>query len=143
MVRYIEKHELRDGRILLYVDGDKKKPIWNCRFRLPGRNGYILKSSGTTNLADAVRFAEDLYDEMRVKIRFNMPIKPKTFAAVIDQWLEIGVLQLSIHRQTLHKSVGRRYFRPFFGTTDIALINEQNIEAYGSTYGEGGVLCQF
>lgn len=130
MVRYIEKHELRDGRILLYIDGDKKKPIWNCRFRLPGRTGYILKSSGTTNLAEATKFAEDQYDDMRFKLRNNMPIKDKLFEEVFDLWIETGIENLSIHRQKLHNSIGKRYFRPFFGKTDIVRINEQKIEEY-------------
>lgn len=130
MVRYVEKHELRDGRILLYVDGDKIKPIWNCRFRLPGKTGYVLKSSGTTNLAEATRFADELYDELRLKIKFNMPIKDKTFNEVIDEWLEKGIANLSIHRQKLHKSIGLRYFKAFFGSLDVVRINDQKIDEY-------------
>lgn len=130
MVRYVERHELREGRILLYIDGDKKKPIWNARLRIPGIIGYVVKSSGTTSLAEAVRWAEDLYDELRMKAKNNLPIRERRFRDVFKEWEKTGISTLSVHRQRLHKSVGNRYFVPFFGDEDITGLNEVKLEGY-------------
>lgn len=130
MVRYVERHELHDGRVLLYIDGDKKKPIWNARFRLPGVNGYTLKSSGTTNLAEAVSWADNLFTEMKVKVKNNLPIKERRFKDAFEAWLKEGATCLSEHRERLHCSIGRRYFVEFFGEMDLVTITDSKVEDY-------------
>ena len=60
---YADKHALRDGRIVLYTRNGS--PNFHARLKVDGVRGYIVKSSKTASLAAAVRWAEDLYDDLK------------------------------------------------------------------------------
>lgn len=72
---YSDHHALRDGRITIYRRNNR--PIYHARFRVAGHKGYIVKSTQRTELADAVRFAEDLYDDLRYKVRQGIEVKER------------------------------------------------------------------
>ena len=69
---YGEKHVLRDGRITLYTRN--RNPTFHARLKVEGAKGYIVKSSKRTSLAEAVRWAEDLYDDLRYKVRHGLEV---------------------------------------------------------------------
>lgn len=130
MVRYVQKHELYDGRVLLYVDGDKQKPVWYARMRIPGLTGYTIKSSGTTDLNHAIRWAEDTFIDLKLRVKNNLPIKERSFREAFGLWMKDGAPKLSEHRERLHDCIGNRYFVGFFGKMDITAIRDETIENY-------------
>lgn len=62
---YSETYTYREGRILIYKRPNSKN--FQCRLRVKGIKGYTIKSCDTSNLGEAVQFAEDLYDNLRFK----------------------------------------------------------------------------
>jgi integrase len=50
-----------DGRIVLYKRGDHQDPKWAVRLKIPGANGFVVKSAKTKDDLKARRFAENLY----------------------------------------------------------------------------------
>jgi len=125
-----EKHEMRDGRLTLFIDPSIAKPVWQARMRIPDRKGYIFKSTGTTLLAEACRVAEDIFDELRFKAKSGVPLKDRKFKDIHPEWIKTGAAQLSSHRQTLHTGSANRYFIPFFGAKSLTSINETTFESY-------------
>ena len=77
---YENKHVLRDGRIVLYTRNNR--PTFHVRFKIEGNKGYIIKSTKRNTLAEAVRVAEDLYDDLRYKVRQGLEIKPSSHSLV-------------------------------------------------------------
>ena len=65
---YTETYSYREGRILIYKRPNSKN--YQCRLRIKGIKGYTIKSCDTTNLGEALNFAEDLYDSLRYKKQF-------------------------------------------------------------------------
>ena len=65
----LDKHEFQDGRIVLYRRGDiGDNSNYSVRLRIPKASGYVIRSSGTSDLFQARKFAEDLYDQLRLKV---------------------------------------------------------------------------
>ena len=58
---YSETYTYRDGRILLYKRPNSKN--FQCRLRVEGIKGYIIQSCKTPNLGNAVKYAEDKYNQ--------------------------------------------------------------------------------
>lgn len=85
---YTETYTYREGRILLYKRPHSKN--FQCRLRVEGIKGYIIKSCDTPNQGKALKFAEDLYDNLRFKKLNNLPLKTKTFRQI----LQIGLNEL-------------------------------------------------
>ncbi len=78
---------MRDGRVLLYQRADQKKRAWWVRIRVPGLTGYITRSTKTQNHAEAVLFAENLYDDLKYKSQQNLPIKSSRFKKVFADFM--------------------------------------------------------
>lgn len=123
---YSETHIYREGRILIY-----KRPNSNnfqCRLRVEGIRGYIIQSCKTSNLGNAVKFAEDTYDNLRFKKLNNLPLKSKTFTQIYNDWF--AKADKSEYRQDFYQSRAKLYLKPYFGDYDIKDITEEVIDGY-------------
>lgn len=58
---YSEPYTYRDGRILLYKRPNSKN--FQCRLRVEGIKGHLIQSCKTPNLDNAVKYAEDKYNQ--------------------------------------------------------------------------------
>ena len=54
-------------------------PNFHARFEVEDVRGYIVKSNKTASLAPAVRWAEDLYDDLRYKARHGLEVRRHSF----------------------------------------------------------------
>ena len=59
---------IRDGEIVLYQRPDHAVKKWQCRVRVPNAVGYVIKSTRTTDLDEAKRFAQNLWDDLRLTV---------------------------------------------------------------------------
>lgn len=77
---YGNKHEIKDGRIVLYTrDGSA---IYHARISVEGVRGYIVKSTKQRALDKAREVAENLYDDLRYKVRHGEEIGVHTFRTI-------------------------------------------------------------
>ena len=58
-----DRHSLRDGRIIIYKRAGS--PLYQMRLNLHGVQGYIRRSTKTSSLAEALRTADETYDDLR------------------------------------------------------------------------------
>lgn len=113
---YSETYTYREGRILIYKRPNSKN--FQCRLRVKGIKGYTIKSCDTSNLGEAVQFAEDLYDNLRFKKLNNLPLKTKTFKQIFDEWFQKA--DKSEDRQEFYQGRAKLYWFPYFGNYKIA-----------------------
>ncbi len=123
---YTETCTYREGRIQIYKRPNSKN--FQCRLRVKGIKGYTIKSCGTSNLGEAVQFAEDLYDNLRFKKLNNLPLKTKTFKQIFDEWLQKA--DKSGDRQEFYQGRAKLYWFPYFGDYKIEDITESIIDDY-------------
>jgi integrase len=78
-----------DGRVVLYKRADHQNPKWTVRLKIPDNEGFVVKSTKTTDDFEARRFAEDLYYRLEGKARRGEPINSPTFRRVFSEWSKI------------------------------------------------------
>lgn len=123
---YSETYTYREGRILIYKRPNSKN--FQCRLRVEGIKGYIIKSCDTPNQGKALKFAEDLYDNLRFKKLNNLPLKTKTFKQIFDEWFKRA--DKSKYRQDFYQGRAKLYLFPYFGDYKIEEITESIIDDY-------------
>ena len=85
-----------DGRIVLYKRADHQNPKWTARLKIPSIEGYVVKSTKTTDAFEARRFAEDLYYRLEGKARRGEPINSPTFRRVFSEWAKVPVAEQAV-----------------------------------------------
>ncbi len=71
--------------VVLYIREDKN-PKYQVKIKLP-KCSRVRKSTGTSNERDAIRFAEDLYFDLKAKLRNGEPINSVKFSQVFKDWV--------------------------------------------------------
>lgn len=123
---YSETYTYREGRILLYKRPNSQN--FQCRLRIEGIKGYTIKSCDTPNQGKALKFAEDLYDNLRFKKLNNLPLKTKTFRQIFEDWFKRA--DKSEYRQDFYQGRAKLYLFPYFGDYKIEEITESIIDDY-------------
>ena len=87
-----------DGRIMLYKRPGLKNPKWQCRLRVPNATEYLVKTTKTTHLEEAKRFALNLYEATYMHVQAGGSIKRLTFAECFAEYATTGVRAEAIDR---------------------------------------------
>lgn len=106
---------------------------WQCRYFVDKK--YIRKSTKTDDKADAIRFAKELYDSVRLSDRLDQLKHPHTFAAAARRFLEYQASQIATgdidaRNQYEDQRKLKKDVLPFFQTMDVSKITKQTINEY-------------
>ena len=129
------EYKLRGGKIILYTRADDRHGLWQARLRLGAENKLVRRSTRTTDLSDAKRRAEEIYDELRYRQQNDKPIKDKTFKQLADDYVRKARRdtvegRLSEGRLGLVEGTLRRYLNPYFGKKLINDITSADFNDY-------------
>lgn len=131
---YKEFLDLRgDGRIVLYKRADHQKPKWTVRLKIPETDGFVVKSTKTTDDFEARRFAEDLYFRLEGKARRGEPINSPTFRRVFTEWSRVPVAEQVIRTARYVNGNIRRveiWALQYFADTTIDKVTEAKLADY-------------
>jgi hypothetical protein len=108
-------------------------PHWQCRYFIDGK--YIRKTTKTENKAEAIAFAKELYDSIRIADRLDQQKHPHTFAAAARKFLthqesQIVVGDLDARNRYEDQRKLDKDVLPFFRTMDVNKITKQTINEY-------------
>ena len=128
---YKEFLDLRgDGRVVLYKRADHQNPKWTVRLKIPETDGFVVKSSKTTDDFEARRFAEDLYYRLEGKARRGEPINSPTFRRVFTEWSKVPVAEQVIRTARYVNGNVRRveiWALQYFADTTIDKVTEAKL----------------
>jgi integrase len=131
---YKEFLDLRgDGRVVLYKRADHQNPKWTVRLKIPETDGFVVKSSKTTDNFEARRFAEDLYYRLEGKARRGEPINSPTFRRVFIEWSKVPVADQVIRTaRYVNGNVSRVeiWALQYFADTTIDKVTEAKLADY-------------
>jgi hypothetical protein len=110
--------------------------FWQVRYFVDGK--YIRKSTGTEDKADAIRFAKELFDSVRLADKLDQQKYPHTFSAAAKQFLKhqsslVTVGDLDKRNQYEDQKKLDKDILPYFGTLDVSQITKQTINEYLAT----------
>lgn len=130
---YENSHQLRDGAILVYTRPGRKKTRYQARLKVPGVEGYIIKSLKTGDLNEALTEAEDLFYELRAEQKLGLDVKVSgnlKFRDFHARFYAAHKNGLSVHRQKLHELFARKYFIPYLGEHRVSDMPDAFVEKY-------------
>jgi integrase len=122
-----------DGRIVLYKRADHQSPKWTVRLKLPETEGFVVKSTKTTNDFEARRFAEDLYYRLEGRVRRNEPVHSPAFRKVFAEWSKVPIAdQLVRNGKYLNGNVRRveLWALQYFGDVTIDKVTDTTLADY-------------
>lgn len=125
---YENKHVLRDGRIVLYTRNSSG--LYHVRLSVDGIEGYVTKSTKQRQLDRAREFAENLYDDLRYKVRHGEETGVHSFRTIWERWLRANQATLSVHRKRYIIGTATRYLLPFLGKKTVGELNDKLIAQY-------------
>ena len=122
-----------DGRIVLYKRADHQNPKWTARLSIPTVQGFVVKSTKTTDDFEARRFAEELYYQLEGKARRGEPINSPTFRKVFAEWSKIPVADQVVRATKYLNGNVRRveiWALKYFGDLAIDRVTETELAKY-------------
>jgi integrase len=125
-----DRHSLRDGRIIIYKRAGS--PLYQMRLNLHGMRGYFRRSTKSSSLPEALRTADETYDDLRYKIKHGLEIKLHTFESIWVKWQAVHRNYLSIHRMRYISGTVNRYLLPFFGELKPEELTSAKVQSYWS-----------
>jgi len=125
--------QIRDGKITLYMRNLSNNSVWQCRFMAKGK--CIRRSTKETQVEAAKNIAGDLYDEIKFKIKYNMPITLTTFEAIWKKWIVIMQNTTATwapggHRLRYATYVAGAHFLPYYGKRYVTAISTSTVTEY-------------
>lgn len=130
---YRDYRDVRDdGRIVLYRRADVKGDYWSVRLKVPGSNGYVVRSAKTADDFEARRFAEDLYFQLEGRSRRGEAINSPTFKRVYEEWkasLSAEQVRSPQYTQSNLRLMELRTL-PYFSKVPIESIDDAAISKY-------------
>jgi integrase len=129
---YESQHSLRDGAVLVYQRSQGVRGLYQARIRVPGESDYVVKSLKTSSLSEALRRAEDLYDELKYAKKQGIDVHAAElrFKGLWQRFYKAQKISLSVHRQRLHQGNAERYFVPFLGEYKVRDLPDMAVERY-------------
>ncbi|MBL4802411.1 MAG: hypothetical protein JKY45_11000 [Emcibacter sp.] len=138
MAYYKNKHELRNGRIMLYQISDSINGIWQMRLNVlglknkDGKSKYIVESTKAKTYTNAVRIAEDEYDRIVLRLKNNELIRDWTFTEHWQNWYhrQCATGSWKKEHEDWHTGRNKLYFEPYFGSEVLNDLTFQYISGY-------------
>jgi integrase len=84
--KVINSETFHDGKIVIYQLENRPKQKWLCRIKIPNGSGYVYRGTGTSDLYEARKFADQIYDEMRLKVMAGETITRKDFRRLLGEF---------------------------------------------------------
>jgi integrase len=127
----LNRKVFRNGDVVIYMRPNLKDPKWQCRVHVPGGTGYVIRSTKTKDEFEARRFAEDLWDELRLKVRLGGKIKSKSVDKLFAEFVSYFEQTASSPRRVLDVTTHlQKYIIPFLSKRPIEAIQSTTVTDY-------------
>jgi integrase len=121
-----------DKRVILYRRADTRSENWTVRLKIPNTNGFVVKSSKTSDDFEARRFAEQLYYQLEGRARRG-EVKSPTFKRVFDEWRASLSVERSVRSKEYTDGIIRMmeiWALPHLGNQLIDTLNDSALSEH-------------
>jgi integrase len=129
--KMINQTILKDGKIVLYQLENRPKQLWLCRIKVPKGVGYVYRGTGTSDLYEARKFSEDLYEEFLLKIKLGQSITGHNLSKMIEEYeTHINAKGAPTKRELAILAFMITYAVPYFTKNKITEITPAEISRF-------------
>lgn len=126
--RVINSQSFQDGKIVLYQLENRPKQLWLCRLKVPNGTGYLYRGTGTSDFYEARKFADNLYDEIRLKVKSGEAITGQDFKKIYEEFkLNFPNEAASQKRASAVLEFIKCYGLPYFSKMKITELTQPEI----------------
>ena len=112
--KVINQQSFHDGRVVLYQLENRPKRLWLCRMKVPNGVGYIYRGTGTSDFYQARKFADDLLDELRIKVKLGKSITGPNLKRLVDEFEDSKATGKQSNRDLAIIALLKLYAVPYF-----------------------------
>ena len=129
--RIINRQSFRDGKIVIYQLEDRPKQLWICRIKLPNEPGYVYRGTGTSDLYEARKFADDLLDELRINAKLGRSNSATSFKQLVTEY-EIGNSRAGVTTKRVKAILAflKTYATPYFAERKAVALTSAEVTSF-------------
>lgn len=129
--KMINKHRFHDGKVVLYQLEGRPKQLWLCRIKVPGGPGYILRGSGTSDLYEARKFADEVLDELKYKVRSGQSVTGLNVRKMVQEYEDHAKLKgQPTRREQAILAFLKTYAIPYFTKAKVSDLTPPEINRF-------------
>jgi hypothetical protein len=129
--KVINQQSFHDGKVVLYQLENRPKRLWLCRMKVPHGAGYIYRGTGTSDLYEARKLADELFDELRINVKLGKSITGPNLKRLVDEFEEHSKVRgKQSNRDVSIIALLKLYAVPYFANRKITEINQQEIARF-------------
>ena len=129
--KVINQQSFHDGKVVLYQLENRPKRLWLCRMKVPNGVGYIYRGTGTSELYEARKFADDLLDELRINVKLGKSITGPNLKRLVEEFEESSkATGKQSNRDAAIVALLKRYAVPYFAKQKITEISQKEIARF-------------
>lgn len=131
-MKLIDAHTFREGRVKVFKRVGALKGTWHYRLKIRSRSGFVIRSTKTPDLYEAIDIAQTAFDAISYQVKQGRDVGIDLIFRKL--WINFcsahQVAQSSVHRRKLYEGNANRYFLPFFGAKRVGEITDATIDEY-------------
>ena len=113
---------------MLYQLENRPRQKWLCRLKIPNGAGYLYRGTGTSDLYEARKFADNLYEEIRMKVKLGEAVTSHDFKKLLIEFESNYPSEApSIRRVTDICLFLRGYALPYFTKNKLTELSESEV----------------
>jgi integrase len=129
--KVINQQSFHDGKVVLYQLENRPKKLWLCRIKVPNGTGYLYRGTGTSDFYEARKFADNLLDEIRIKVKLGKSITGPSLKRLVEEFESHSKAKgRQTNRDLAILAFLKTYAVPYFSTNKITEINPQEIARF-------------
>ena len=129
--KVINQQSFHDGKVVLYQLENRPKRLWLCRMKVPNGVGYIYRGTGTSELYEARKFADDLLDELRINVKLGKSITGPNLKRLVEEFEESSkATGKQSNRDAAIVALLKRYAVPYFAKQKVTEISQKEIARF-------------
>lgn len=125
--RVINSQSFHDSKVILYQLENRPNQKWLCRLKVPNGVGYLYRGTGTSDFYEARKFADNLYDELRYKVRQGQSVTGPDFKRLKEFEENYPSEAQSARRAKGVCDFLRSYALPYFSKNRLTNLTEAEI----------------
>ena len=128
IAKVINSQSFQDGKVVLYQLENRPRQKWLCRLKVPNGSGYLYRGTGTSDFYEARKFADNLYDEIRMKVKLGQSVTGKDFKRLLSDFAaQYPAEAPSQTRAMCVSDFLRSYALPYFAKHKLTELSEVDV----------------
>src|SRR5260370_3055988 len=127
----INQQSFHDGKVVLYQLENRPKQKWLCRIKVPNGKGYLYRGTGTQDFYEARKFADNLLDQLRIKVQMGEAVSGKQGTKLYQEFEEYSrAAAPSEYSFEYTTRFLKTYALPYFSKARITDINDAEVTKF-------------